>query len=115
MKPILFFGKGELVSIDPQNILCVKADKRYSEVYEKNTAPDGKPFITHTACIHLGGFEKKLPSSMFARTSRQMVVNVYLVKAIGEGAVKLHVDIEQSIVIGKGYRDRFMRKFNHIK
>lgn len=115
MKPILFFGKGEYVSVDPPNLICVKADERYTEVFVKNTEASGKPFIKHTATVNVGGFAKKLPASKFCRVSRSVVVNMDSVKTIRDGAVQLHTDVGEPILLGKTYCRQFMSRFNRIQ
>ncbi len=115
MKPILFFGEGEYVSVDPQNLICVKADALYTKVFIKNTEASGKPFIKHTATVNVGGFAKKLPASKFCRVSRSVVVNMDSVKSIRDGAVQLHTDVEEPILIGKTYRQQFLKRFNRIQ
>ncbi|HLO58765.1 MAG TPA: LytTR family DNA-binding domain-containing protein [Bacteroidales bacterium] len=68
-KKIKFNTSGGFILINPHDILFIKADWNYCEIYTGNEKPE---LIT----MNIGSFEETLPKSCFARINRSTIINL---------------------------------------
>lgn len=98
----LFIKSGyEYIKIHIPNIHYIKADSDYTEIYL-----DGKKHLTSESLQH---WETHLNENQFTRVHKSYIVNVEkILKIIGN---QIYLPNNQTIPIGRVYKDPFMAKF----
>ncbi|HLU93393.1 MAG TPA: LytTR family DNA-binding domain-containing protein [Membranihabitans sp.] len=98
----LFIKSGyEYIKIHIPDILYIKADSDYTEIYL-----EGKKHLTSESLNYWEGY---LDADQFARIHKSYIVNVVKIQKIVGNQIYL-ID-QQTIPIGRVYKDPFMEKF----
>lgn len=78
VKKIRFNNSGGFIMINPHDILYIKADWNYSEIFFEA----GKKELV---VMNLGMIEKLLPSGTFARINRSTIINLQYLERVNRG------------------------------
>jgi DNA-binding LytR/AlgR family response regulator len=115
MKPLVISGKGPKPVLQPEDIICIKADSRYCDVCVKDANNKQKGYKEIFTCTHLKRFEMLLRGPSFQRVSKSFIVNIKFIDEIDTGSLKLKYDMKQTIPLGRQYRTQLMRKLAVVK
>lgn len=92
-KPFFVWHQKVLISIRPEEVVCLSTEKNYTKIYLSNK----------THCMvrsTLSGALKKLPPEMFIKTHRAYAVSIYFIDTIA----KDHLTIgEHPVPIARQY------------
>jgi two-component system, LytTR family, response regulator len=78
IKKIKFNTAGGFIMINPQDIVFVKADWNYSEIFFDNNRHE-------LVVMNLGMIEKLLPQGNFARINRSVIINIQFLEKVNRG------------------------------
>ena len=68
-RKIRFNTRSGFLAVNPEEILYIRADANYSELYLSQTKKE-------VISMNIGGVEEMLPPGMFFRTSRSLIINL---------------------------------------
>jgi two-component system LytT family response regulator len=78
IKKIKFNTSGGFIMINPQDIVYIKADWNYSEIFFDNNRHE-------LVVMNLGMIEKLLPHGNFARINRSVIINIQFLEKVHRG------------------------------
>jgi two-component system LytT family response regulator len=96
---IMIEQKKNIHFIKVENIVCIKADREYTSLFEKG----GKEYLVLKS---IGDWQKELPDEHFARVHRNSVINFNYIERserFGNTAIIFLVSIPEPVPISRGY------------
>jgi two-component system LytT family response regulator len=96
---IMIEQKKNIHFLKVENIICIKADREYTSIFEKG----GKNYLVLKS---IGDWQKELPDEHFARVHRNCIINFNCVERserLGNTANLFLVSIPEPISISRGY------------
>lgn len=105
LKPIFIYQDRMLERINPEEVAFLVTEKNYTKI----VLPDESWYLVRTT---LAGALKKLPSDIFVRVHRSVVVSIYHVNEIHRDHV---IIAKRALPVGRQYYKSFLSKLNIIE
>lgn len=109
LKNIAIPYKSDFVVIKIKNIICIQANRAYSNFTVLNT--DKNIEKTYTYAKKLAYFEENLPKKQFIRVHRSWIINFNFIQSYSKKESIITLSNNQQIPISKTYKEVFERLF----
>lgn len=109
LKTIAIPYKSDFVVIKIKNIICIQANRAYSNFTVLNT--DKNIEKTYTYAKKLAYFEENLPKKQFIRVHRSWIINFNFIQSYSKKESIITLSNNQQIPISKTYKEVFERLF----
>lgn len=109
IKNIAIPYKSDFIIVKIENIVCIQANRAYSNLTVLNTNKNLKK--TYTYAKKLAYFEEHLPKKQFIRIHRSWLVNLNFIQSYSKKENMITLDNGQELPISKTYKEVFEQLF----
>lgn len=115
MKKIIVYERGGFRLFNPQDVVCLQAEDRYTRFFVRHKYQPAQLYSCNVYAVKLGYFEETLDPETFLRINRQTIINIHYVEGMGtENTVIMDFNPDVKLLLTGTAKETLLTKLNAL-